>query len=258
MQALVGGDERLLEAHRHAVSVALQETERYARTRVRLSGANHDRQTGNLIIAAYTHDCSRQLDPQFHTHAVAANISYDGAEGRWKALQASGIYERRAYLTEVYRNDLAREVRALGYEIESQRNAKGPDNGFEIKGVSKELLERYSQRSQQRDESIRQFVATQGRQPTDNEVAVLVRDTRPDKLHEISTADVRRQQLERISSEEQKSLADLHERALEHSRTVGVEMLQSYSSLQHAEDHLFERKTVAKDYDCLLYTSRCV
>ncbi len=142
VQALVGGDERLLEAHRHAVDAALQETERYAGTRVRLQGANHDRQTGNLIIAAYTHDSSRQLDPQLHTHAVAANISYDGTEGRWQALQASGIYERRAYLTEVYSNDLAREVRALGYEIESQRNAKGVDNGFEIKGISKDLMER--------------------------------------------------------------------------------------------------------------------
>jgi hypothetical protein len=33
-----------------------------------------------------------------HTHAVAANLTFDGAENRWKALQASPIYERRAYL----------------------------------------------------------------------------------------------------------------------------------------------------------------
>ena len=176
VQALVGGDDRLLEAHRHAVDVALQEAERYAGARVRLDGANHDRQTGNLVVAAYTHDSSRQLDPQLHTHAVAANLSYDGVEGRWKALQASGMYERRAYITEVYRNELAKEVRGLGYEIESQRNAKGVDNGFEIKGISRDVLERYSQRSDQRDESIRQFAAEHGRQPTDNEVAVLVRN----------------------------------------------------------------------------------
>jgi hypothetical protein len=35
--------------------------------------------------------------PQLHTHAVAGNLTYDGAEGRWKAaLQASETYERRA------------------------------------------------------------------------------------------------------------------------------------------------------------------
>jgi conjugative relaxase-like TrwC/TraI family protein len=146
--------DRLLEAHRRAVDVALQEAENYAGATVRLDGANNDRQTGNLVVTAYTHDSSRQLDPQLHTHAVAANLSYDGVEGRWKALQASGIYERRAYITEVYRNELVREVRGLGYEIESQRNAKGVDNGFEIKGISKEVLERYSQRSDQRDEQV--------------------------------------------------------------------------------------------------------
>jgi hypothetical protein len=42
---------------------------------------------------------------------VAANLTYDGTEGRWKALQALEIYGCRAYLTEVYRNALAREVR---------------------------------------------------------------------------------------------------------------------------------------------------
>jgi len=36
-------------------------------------------------------------------------------ESRWKALQASGIYEHRAHLSEVYRNSLAHEVLSLGY-----------------------------------------------------------------------------------------------------------------------------------------------
>ena len=87
---------------------------------------------------------SELLDPQLHTHAVAANLTYDGVEGRWKALQASGLNERRAYLTGVYRNALAQEVRGLGYEIEQRRDSHGRDLGFEIRGGSDELLERYS------------------------------------------------------------------------------------------------------------------
>ncbi len=68
----------------------------------------------------YRHDTSRELDPQLHTHAVAANLTYDGVEGRWKALQASGLYERRAYLTEVYRNALAqRGARASATKLSS-------------------------------------------------------------------------------------------------------------------------------------------
>ena len=112
IMAIAGGDKRLIEAHERAVAEALQELENHAATRVRMDGANADRTTGNLAIAVYHHDTSRELDPQLHTHAVAANLTYDGAEGRWKALQASGIYERRAYVTEVYRNSLALQVRS--------------------------------------------------------------------------------------------------------------------------------------------------
>jgi conjugative relaxase-like TrwC/TraI family protein len=176
--AVVAGDERLLEAHKRAVAEALKEAEVYAGARVRLAGANDDRATGNWVVAAYTHDTSRELDPQLHTHAVAANLTFDGTEGRWKALQASGLYERRAYLTEVYRNRLAFEVRSLGYETDNRHNAKGRDRGFEISGVSQELLDKFSQRSAQRDRAIEQFTQERGRKPTDNEVAVLVRESR--------------------------------------------------------------------------------
>jgi conjugative relaxase-like TrwC/TraI family protein len=128
VMADLGEDRRLIEAHRIAVAVALRELESYAAARVRKAQANNDRPTENLVIAVYHHDTSRQLDPQLHTHAVAANLTYDRVEARWKALQASGIYERRAYLTEVYRNALAREVLRLGYEIESRRDSRGRDN----------------------------------------------------------------------------------------------------------------------------------
>ena len=191
VMAIVGGDERLVAAHGAAVREVLEEAEKYSATRVRLAGLNENRATGNWIVASYTHDTSRQLDPQLHTHAVAANLTYDGTEGRWKALQASGLYERRSYLTEVYRNTLAREVCALGYEIENRRDVRGRDKGFEIAGFSQEVLDKYSQRSAQRDAAILEFTNSRGRAPTDNEVAVLVRETRADKLQEISTERVR-------------------------------------------------------------------
>ncbi len=219
VQAMVGGDERLIAAHDKAVRQALTEAENYAGSRVRLNGANENRTTGNWIVATYRHDTSRELDPQLHTHAVAANLTYDGVEGRWKALQASGLYERRAYLTEVYRNALAQEVRGLGYEIEQRRDSRGRDLGFEIRGVSDQLLERYSQRSAQRDAAIEEFKEQHGRNPTDNEVAVLVRESRADKLTEIATDQVREQQQARLSPEESHSLDRLRGASQEQSRS---------------------------------------
>jgi hypothetical protein len=47
--------------------------------------------------------------------------------------------------------------------------------GFEIAGFSQDLLDKFSQRSAQRDAAIQEFTNSRGRAPTDNEVAVLVR-----------------------------------------------------------------------------------
>lgn len=173
IMASLAGDERLINAHCQAVAETLHELESCAATRVRQHGANSDRTTGNLVIAVYQHDTSRELDPQLHTHTVAANLTWDGAEGRWKALQASGIYERRAYLTEVYRNALAREVRKLGYETEDRTQSNGHDQGFEIRGVSNGLLEKFSQRSRQRDSAIELFTTKNGDHPSRRDAGIL-------------------------------------------------------------------------------------
>jgi conjugative relaxase-like TrwC/TraI family protein len=251
VQAMVGGDERLIAAHDKAIREALAEAENHTAARVRLHGANEDRITGNWVVATYRHDTSRELDPQLHTHAVAANLTYDGVEGRWKALQASGLYERRAYLTEVYRNTLAHEVRSLGYEIKTRRDSRGRDLGFEIRGVSEELLEKYSQRSAQRDQAIDEFTRQNGRKPTDNEVAVLVRETRADKLAEISTEQLRRLQLERLTPEERQCLDRLWYESMGHRQDIPHEISRTEDSLQYAKDHLFERRSVVPDHELL-------
>ena len=247
LMAVLVGDTRLRDAHTEAVSVALAELEDHACSRVRQCGANADRRTGNLAVAVYEHDSSRELDPQLHTHAVAANLTYDGVEAKWKALQASGIYERRGYLTEVYRNALAAQVLRLGYEIHSRRDHRGRDNGFEIRGVSEELLTRFSQRSRQRDDAIRAFVEKTGRQPTDNEIAVLVRETRADKLIEISTEEVRLGQRSRLSNEESAQLNKMRRDGAQREFIPA----SAEPSLRHAQNHIFERVSVARDHELL-------
>src|SRR3984893_13842600 len=252
IMAEVGGDARLTEAHRKAVQEALKELECQAASRVRRHGANDNRRTGNLALAVYHHDTSRELDPQLHTHAVAGNLTYDGTEGRWKALQASDIYAQRAYLTEVYRNSLAHQVRVLGYDIDNRHDARGRDLGFEIQGVSQDLLRTYSQRSQQRDQAIDAFTEKTGRRPTDNEVAILVRESRPDKLIEISHAEVKQRQFVRLTPEETQTLSELRQQALEAARErerLGFE--PAAPALRYAEQHLFERRSVVQDHAVL-------
>src|ERR1700730_5553777 len=250
--AALGEDDRLVRGHQSAVQAGLQGLEAPAAARGRMAGANENRLTGTLVLAVYHHDTSRELDPQLHTHAVAGNLTYDGTEGRWKALQASDIYAQRAYLTEVYRNSLAQQVRGLGYDIDDQHDARGRDLGFEIRGVSQDLLRTYSQRSQQRDQAIEAFTERMGRRPTDNEGAILVREPRPDKLIEISPAEVKQRQLVRLTPEETQTLTELRQQALETARErerLGFE--PAAPALRYAEQHLFERRSVVQDHAVL-------
>lgn len=67
--------------------LALREFEAFAETRIRASGAQSDRITGNFTAAVFTHDTSRALDPHLHTHCIVFNATFDPVENRWKALQ---------------------------------------------------------------------------------------------------------------------------------------------------------------------------
>ena len=59
--ALIGDDQRIVDAHDGAVRTAFQQLERYAATRVRKAGETSYRMTGNLVGAVFRHDTSRAL-----------------------------------------------------------------------------------------------------------------------------------------------------------------------------------------------------
>jgi conjugative relaxase-like TrwC/TraI family protein len=252
LMAILGGDQRIIEAHHRAVTEALTELERIAATRVRMFNKNEDRATGNLVVARYEHDSSRRLDPQLHSHCVAGNLTYDEVEERWKALQATDIYKSRAYLSEVYRNSLARQLLDLGYEIVNRPTRRGRDMGFEIVGVPQEVIDEFSLGSKAREKAVDHFVEERGRVPTDNEVAVLVSNDRPDKLAEITTSEVRQLQRERLTPQGEQQLAAMHTRAQENpNHPVQEFWSESSNSVQYAIEHTFVRVSVSKDTDLL-------
>jgi len=71
----VAGDERLREAHERAVSLALGYAEAdFSQARVTKDGVTRRVDTGNLVIATFGHDLSRELDPQLHTQRSGAAL----------------------------------------------------------------------------------------------------------------------------------------------------------------------------------------
>jgi conjugative relaxase-like TrwC/TraI family protein len=110
------GDERLIEAHRRAGDKAFAELERFAATRDNhgLEGA-HNRITGNVCAARFSHTASRALDPQLHEHNVTVNGTFDAVTRQWRALTEKEMVGAVRYAGKVYQNELACEVRGLGY-----------------------------------------------------------------------------------------------------------------------------------------------
>ena len=237
-------DRRLIEAHEEAARFAFRELESFAATRVRKQGVeNRDRVTGNLVAASFVHDSSRTLDPQLHTHFTVFNATFDERERCWKALQAGGMYDAIRYATAVYRNELARRVQEMGYRIVPAKH------GFEIEGVADEVLKRFSKRAQQRDKVVKAMEARLGRKLSNNEVSHAVHQSRAAKIKGISTTEVREQQLSQLSADERQSLETL--RASAHSTRLPRIALAENQALNHAVEHVFERKSVVPEHELL-------
>src|SRR5579864_1357971 len=155
LTALVGGDERVREAHRESVRVALDQLEHYTQARI---GGNHPPETtGKFIAAKFEHDTARPVDgyvaPQLHTHAVVFNVT-ERDNGQPRAIQPQSLFASQQFATAIYQSELTYRLRQLGYEITTGRSGAP-----EIKGYTQEYLDASSPRSQQ----IREYLERTGR-----------------------------------------------------------------------------------------------
>ncbi len=203
IMALVADDERLIKAHQDANDETLAFLQGLAQTRVRASGKNELRKTGNLLAAQFTHTTSRSNDPHLHTHNVILNFTWDEIEKKFKALEASQLYNQATFITEYYRNALAKRVLDLGYEIESDVH------GFKIKGVSNELCELYSKRSAVIKNAISKKEKKLGRKLSNNEKSNITHQTRDKKEKNLTFSQVKEGFLNQISRNQLLELTDL-------------------------------------------------
>ncbi|TCK68478.1 MobF family relaxase [Acidipila rosea] len=150
LTALVGGDDRVREAHREAVNIALSELEKY--TQARIGGNNPAETTGKFAAAKFEHDTARPVDgyaaPQLHTHVVIFNMT-ERDNGKMRALQPHSLFESQQFATAVYQSHLTYKLRELGYEIEAGKSG-APD----VKGYTPAYLEASSPRRQQIEEAL--------------------------------------------------------------------------------------------------------
>src|SRR6266481_4784222 len=249
--AILGGDERLFEAHRTAVTRAYEKLETLACVQGRDEQGNKRRvTTGVLCSARFEHDTSRALDPHIHTHFATANFSIT-PEGRRYALETHDMVKAIRYSGKIYQSALRRNVEELGYHTRDKFNERGQLEGFEIDGISDELCEKYSQRRGEIEERIAAFKAEHGREPMPAEIHVIAKETRTSKLTEISTEEVRRQQRERASAEELAQIERLKAQALNARKENLTANIDATELVSLVRDHLAERRATFGEHDLI-------
>lgn len=146
LMALVGGDKRLIEAFKESAKVALRWAEKNvveARVWDKELGAAVPERTGNLLVASFLHDVNRNLEPHLHIHGVGINATQT-ADGKWRAVHNPEFYRAQHAMSAVHNAEMRARVEALGYETVPARETV--DGAFEIRGVSREVIEAFSTR----------------------------------------------------------------------------------------------------------------
>jgi conjugative relaxase-like TrwC/TraI family protein len=249
LTALVGGDDRVREAHRESVRAALRELERY--TQARIGNVHAPETTGKFIAATFEHDTARPVDgyaaPQLHTHAVIFNMTEreNGPENgkRMRALQPHEMFVSQHYATAVYRSELALRLENLGYELE-----RGKHGQPEVKGYTKEYLEASSPRREQIKDHLRE-------QGIDGAAAaqIAAHHTR-DRKELLSPGEVLQRHRE-LAAQYGHQADRVVAQARQHGQyQIPEPEVQAKQAVTWARDHVFERSAV-QDRRAILETA---
>src|SRR6266853_248618 len=242
LTALVGGDDRVREAHRESVRAALQELERY--TQARIGNVHAPETTGKFIAATFEHDTARPVDgyaaPQLHTHAVIFNMTerQNGLENgkQMRALQPHEMFVSQRYATAVYRSELALRLEKLGYELE-----RGKHGQPEVKGYTKEYLEASSPRREQIKDHLRE-------QGIDGAAAAQIAAHHTRDRKELLSREQVLQRHRELATQYGHQADRVVTLAREHSQHQMQEpTIQAQRAVTWARDHIFERLAV---HDC--------
>lgn len=234
---LVGGDERIAGWWREAVELTLAEIEGAIATRVRRDRACADRVTGEMVSAVVTHDASRALDPQLHTHVCIMNLTFDAVESRWKGVQPAALYRDQSFFREVCHQHLAARMKAVGYTLTNFR-----PGGFDVLGVPSHLREIFSKRRN----AILAEAQAEGKRDQDSLQAIASRSRAAKR--EVESGILR----ERWQQEAGEDLAALRAAvATADGRHRTTEGLAAADSLASAGRHAFERRSVVRRSELL-------
>ena len=174
-------DEMIWQAV-HAGFTYFQREAGYTRTGSHNKRVN-GRETGqwheaDLIVAHWLQHTSRDGDMQLHVHSQIAHVARTGTDGKWRAPDSLGYNEHIGTVGAITAQHLEEALtRRFGLEW----TARDDGHGYEIKGISGEMMRLFSSRRASISADLRaratQFEQRYGRAPSQRELAQLAQSS---------------------------------------------------------------------------------
>ena len=141
----VNGDKVVEELIGEALDQTMTEIEARMETKVRKGYQQENRTSPNIIYAKFIHGETRPVDgipdPHYHVHVFAMNATFDEVEQQWKALEIGNTVADRVFFEAHFNHLVATKLQAAGYGI------RRTESHFELASVSRELVEKFSRRT---------------------------------------------------------------------------------------------------------------
>jgi len=235
-------DENLMTAFRASVKETMTEIEKDMQARVRIFGQNDNRETGNLIYGEFIHTTARPVDgmpdPHLHAHCFTFNATYDDVEDKWKAGEFGTIKKDAAYFEAYFHAAFSGKLGEMGYGIERT------DKGWELAGVERETIEKFSNRTQE----VEAFAAEKG--ITDAKAKDgLGAKTRNRKTENLAFDEIKEAWNNRLTDEEKSGIQKIGKTNL--GGQAYQEKMQGEQALNLALEHCLERKSVVGERELL-------
>jgi conjugative relaxase-like TrwC/TraI family protein len=228
-------DSRIMDAFRESTKETMAEIEGEMKTRVRRKGADHDRETGNMVYAEFVHFTARPVDgipdPHLHAHCYAFNLTHDDAENRWKAGQFGDLKRDAGYYEAAFDARLAYRLQAMGIPVEKRGHS------FEVAGTPQSLIDKNSRRRNE----IEKKAAEKGITDADAKHSIGYYG-REHKNTDLGKTELRREWNARLTDDERAAISDTI-----HGRTIGDRTYSADEAKEYALEHSFQNASVVSE-----------
>jgi conjugative relaxase-like TrwC/TraI family protein len=229
-------DPAILEAFRWAIRATMQEMEAGVKARVRKRGQFAERIVGNMAWAEFPHFTARpvkgKIDPHLHAHCFVPNACWDHVEHAWKAIDVASVKANGPHWQARFQRRFGRRLAELGYNV-----VWNGDN-FEIAGISREMIDRFSQRTNQINQAAEQRGVTDARDK--DKLGALTRER---KRRDATMPELRAEWRQRLTDDERTALTQAAGKQ-RHPLPDG-DRRQEDDRQRRLRDHIMQRQRLA-------------